>query len=87
MVLLRLSQPRGGIVNKLPLSIKYSIGFASQAASGNQSPTPSLLVWLSNNPGGTASIDRRRGEDTTSIPFRKFGFVTKRNFVATEQRH
>ena len=31
-------------------------------ASDNQSPTPSLLVWLKNKPGGTASTDRRRGE-------------------------
>ena len=58
----RLLQPRGDIGDKLPLSIKCPSRRASQIASDNQSPTPSLLVWLKNKPGGTASTDRRRGE-------------------------
>ena len=58
----RLLQPRGDIGDKLPLSIKCPSRRASQIASDNQSPTPSLLVWLKNKPGGTASTDRRKGE-------------------------
>ena len=58
----RLLQPRGGSGDKLPLSYKCPSRRASQIASDNQSPTPSLLVWLILKPGGTASTDRRRGE-------------------------
>ena len=62
----RLSQPRGGKGDKLPLPKKMSLMARVSNKPRQLNPAPSLFVWLRYKHGEPAFTDRRRGEGRSS---------------------